>query len=100
MYPLCIIVGNSGQGIVLLQEDRDPGDYVALLREKTTKFGDYPRPPITVVTQRTLQIVDIFPRPARPPDLSPIEPIWDIIGRKLQYYPQPALTVPVCTQQI
>ncbi|GBM73563.1 hypothetical protein AVEN_98793-1 [Araneus ventricosus] len=34
-----LIVGSSGQGKVLPQEDRVPGGYVALLRAKTAVFG-------------------------------------------------------------
>ncbi|GFY31263.1 DDE_3 domain-containing protein [Trichonephila clavipes] len=34
MYPLCIIVESSDQGMVLPQEDRIPGSHVALLRRK------------------------------------------------------------------
>ncbi|GBL75387.1 hypothetical protein AVEN_194581-1 [Araneus ventricosus] len=41
--------------------------------------------------------VDILPWPARSPELSPIEHVWDIIGQHLQRHPQPALTVPVLT---
>ncbi|GFW26186.1 transposable element Tc1 transposase [Trichonephila clavipes] len=39
MHTLCMIVLNSGQGMVLPQEDRIPGGLVALLREKTTVFS-------------------------------------------------------------
>ncbi|GBM88097.1 hypothetical protein AVEN_190494-1 [Araneus ventricosus] len=39
MYPLCMIIGSSGQGKVLTQEDRVTGGYVALLRGKTAVFG-------------------------------------------------------------
>ncbi|GBN16304.1 hypothetical protein AVEN_221882-1 [Araneus ventricosus] len=39
MYALCMIVGSSGQGKVLSQEDRVPGGHVALLRGKTVVFG-------------------------------------------------------------
>ncbi|GBM00901.1 hypothetical protein AVEN_151363-1 [Araneus ventricosus] len=53
-----------------------------------------------VVTQHALQSVDMPPWPARSPDLFPIEHVWDIIGRQLQRYPQPALTVPVLTDQV
>ncbi|GBL84827.1 hypothetical protein AVEN_93856-1 [Araneus ventricosus] len=38
MYPLCMLVGSSGQGKVLPQEDWVPGGHVALLRGKTTVF--------------------------------------------------------------
>ncbi|GFW56428.1 uncharacterized protein TNCV_2089351 [Trichonephila clavipes] len=39
MYPLCMIVGSSGQGVVLPQEDRVPGGHAALLSGKTAIFG-------------------------------------------------------------
>ncbi|GFU52730.1 transposable element Tc1 transposase [Trichonephila clavipes] len=39
MYPLCMIVLSSDQGMVLLQEDRALGGHVALLRRKTTIFN-------------------------------------------------------------
>ncbi|GBO08347.1 hypothetical protein AVEN_229903-1 [Araneus ventricosus] len=57
-------------------------------------------PYTTVVTQHDLQSVDMLPWPARSPDLSPIEHVWDIIGRQLQRHPQPALTAPVLTDQV
>ncbi|GBM77573.1 hypothetical protein AVEN_186841-1 [Araneus ventricosus] len=58
---------------------------------------DNARPHTAVVTQHSLQSVDMLPWPARSPDLSPIEHVWDIIGRQLQHHPQPALTVPLLT---
>ncbi|GBM13591.1 hypothetical protein AVEN_84136-1 [Araneus ventricosus] len=58
------------------------------------------RPHTAVVTQHALQSADMLPWPARSPDLSPIEHVWDIIGRQLQRHPQPALTVPVLTDQV
>ncbi|GBN55558.1 hypothetical protein AVEN_75078-1 [Araneus ventricosus] len=42
----------------------------------------------------------MLPRPARSRDLSPIEHVWEIIGRQLQLHPQQALTVPVLTDQV
>ncbi|GFW54795.1 uncharacterized protein TNCV_2654351 [Trichonephila clavipes] len=42
----------------------------------------------------------MLPWPERSPDLSPIEHVWDIIARQFQHHPQPALTVPVLTQQV
>ncbi|GBN78195.1 hypothetical protein AVEN_20716-1 [Araneus ventricosus] len=52
-----------------------------------------------VVIQHALQSVNMLPWPARPPDLSPIEHVGDIIGRQLQRHPQSALTVPILTYQ-
>ncbi|GBM08727.1 Microtubule-actin cross-linking factor 1, isoforms 1/2/3/5 [Araneus ventricosus] len=61
---------------------------------------DNARPHTAAVSQHALQGVDILPWPARSPDLSPTEHVWDIIGRKLQHYPLPAQTVPVLTAQV
>jgi transposase len=61
---------------------------------------DNARPHTAAVTQRALQGVDMLPWPARSPDLSPIEHVWDIIGRQLQRHPQAALTVPVLIDQV
>ncbi|GBN73540.1 hypothetical protein AVEN_199945-1 [Araneus ventricosus] len=61
---------------------------------------DNARPHTAAVSQRALQGVDILPWPARSPDLSPIEHVWDIIGRQLQHHPLPAQTVPVLTAQV
>ncbi|GBM83466.1 hypothetical protein AVEN_138319-1 [Araneus ventricosus] len=61
---------------------------------------DNARPHTPVVIQHALQSVDMLPWPARSPDLSPIEHVWDIIGRQLQRHPQTALTVPVLTYQV
>ncbi|GBM48679.1 hypothetical protein AVEN_192284-1 [Araneus ventricosus] len=57
-------------------------------------------PHTAVVTQHVPQSVDMPPWSARSSDLSPIEHVWDIIGRQLQRHPQPALTVPVLTDQV
>ncbi|GBM39213.1 hypothetical protein AVEN_223832-1 [Araneus ventricosus] len=61
---------------------------------------DNARPHTAVVTQHAVQSVDVLPWPVRSPDLSPIEHVWDIIGRQLQRHPQLALTVPVLTDQV
>ncbi|GFT58477.1 uncharacterized protein TNCV_3656471 [Trichonephila clavipes] len=58
------------------------------------------RPHTTVITQCSLQSVDMIPWPARSPNLSPIEHVWDIIGRQLQHHPQLTLIVPVLIQQV
>ncbi|GFX96507.1 hypothetical protein TNCV_1441811 [Trichonephila clavipes] len=72
-----MIVKSSGQGMALPQEDRVPGGHVALLREKSIVFGH-----------------------VKSPDLSPIENVWDIIGRQLQHYPQLTLTVRPCIDTV
>ncbi|RZC40866.1 DDE 3 domain containing protein [Asbolus verrucosus] len=33
--------------------------------------------------------IGILPRPPRSPDISPIEDVWDIIGRKITNLPHP-----------
>ncbi|GBO38397.1 hypothetical protein AVEN_224615-1 [Araneus ventricosus] len=60
---------------------------------------DNARPHTAVVTQHALPSVDMLSWPARSPDLSPIEHVWDNIGQ-LQRYPQPALIVLVLTDQV
>ncbi|GBM76207.1 Transposable element Tc1 transposase [Araneus ventricosus] len=57
-------------------------------------------PHTAVVTQHALQSVNMLPWPARSPDISPIERVWDIIGRHLQRHPHSALTVPVLNDQV
>ncbi|GBL96135.1 hypothetical protein AVEN_104359-1 [Araneus ventricosus] len=66
MYPLCMIVGSSGQGKVLPQEDRVPGGHVALLRgedrrvrrmavaHRTASVVEFRAAVDTTVTQRTV----------------------------------------------
>ncbi|GBM11358.1 hypothetical protein AVEN_13585-1 [Araneus ventricosus] len=61
---------------------------------------DNVRPHTAIVTQHALQSFHMLPWPARLPDLSPIEHVWDIIGRQLQRHPQPALTAPVLSDQV
>ncbi|GBN75935.1 hypothetical protein AVEN_155660-1 [Araneus ventricosus] len=61
---------------------------------------DKARPHTSVVTQHAQQSVDMLPWPARSPDLSPIENVGDIIVLQLQRHPQPALIVPVHTDQV
>ncbi|GBN74320.1 Transposable element Tc1 transposase [Araneus ventricosus] len=61
---------------------------------------DKARPHTVVVTQHALQSVYMLPWPARSPYLSPMQNVWVIIMRQLQRHPQPALTVPVLTDQV
>ncbi|UYV79196.1 Transposase [Cordylochernes scorpioides] len=41
------------------------------------------------ISQQALQDVQMLPWPPYSPDLSPIEHVWDIIGRRLHALPQP-----------
>ena len=42
-----------------------------------------------LVSRHALQNIQLLPWPAMSPDLSPIEHIWDGIGRRLSVMPQP-----------
>ncbi|UYV73801.1 K02A2.6-like [Cordylochernes scorpioides] len=50
---------------------------------------DNARPHTARISQQALQDVQMPPWPPYSPDLSPIEPVWDIIGRRLHALPQP-----------
>ncbi|UYV73074.1 hypothetical protein LAZ67_10001746, partial [Cordylochernes scorpioides] len=50
---------------------------------------DNARPHTARISQQALQDVQILPWPPYSPDLSPIEHVWDIIGRRLHALPQP-----------
>ncbi|UYV78465.1 hypothetical protein LAZ67_16001513, partial [Cordylochernes scorpioides] len=50
---------------------------------------DNARPHTARISQQTLQDVQMLPWPPYSPDLSPIEHVWDIIGRRLHALPQP-----------
>ncbi|UYV74044.1 hypothetical protein LAZ67_11001965 [Cordylochernes scorpioides] len=50
---------------------------------------DNARPHIARISQQALQDVQMPPWPPYSPDLSPIEHVWDIIGRRLHALPQP-----------
>ncbi|UYV71877.1 hypothetical protein LAZ67_9000828 [Cordylochernes scorpioides] len=50
---------------------------------------DNARPHTTRISQQALQDVQMLPWPPYSPDLSPIEHVWDIIGRRLHTLPQP-----------
>ena len=80
IQPLVLPFMNSIQGGVFQQDNACP--YAVL------------------ITQLALQSADMLPWPARSPDLSPIEHVWDISKRQLQHHPQPALTIPVLAEQV
>ncbi|UYV85106.1 hypothetical protein LAZ67_X004594 [Cordylochernes scorpioides] len=50
---------------------------------------DNARPHTARISQQALQDVHMLPWPPYSPDLSPIEHVWDIIGRRLHALPQP-----------
>ncbi|UYV75616.1 hypothetical protein LAZ67_13000750 [Cordylochernes scorpioides] len=50
---------------------------------------DKARPHTARISQQALQDVQMLPWPPYSPDLSPIEHVWDIIGRRLHALPQP-----------
>ncbi|UYV83350.1 hypothetical protein LAZ67_23000733 [Cordylochernes scorpioides] len=50
---------------------------------------DNARPHNARISQQALQDVQMLPWPPYSPDLSPIEHVWDIIGRRLHALPQP-----------
>ncbi|UYV66867.1 K02A2.6-like, partial [Cordylochernes scorpioides] len=50
---------------------------------------DNARPHTARISQPDLQDVQMLPWPPYSPDLSPIEHVWDIIGRRLHALPQP-----------
>ncbi|UYV61744.1 hypothetical protein LAZ67_1006263 [Cordylochernes scorpioides] len=50
---------------------------------------DNTRPHTARISQQALQDIQMLPWPPYSPDLSPIEHVWDIIGRRLHALPQP-----------
>ncbi|UYV65622.1 hypothetical protein LAZ67_3004893 [Cordylochernes scorpioides] len=50
---------------------------------------DNARPHTARINQQALQDVQMLPWPPYSPDLSPIEHVWDIMGRRLHALPQP-----------
>ncbi|UYV84264.1 hypothetical protein LAZ67_X001696 [Cordylochernes scorpioides] len=50
---------------------------------------DNARPHTARISQQALQDVQMLPWPPYSPDLSPMEHVWDIIGRRLHALPQP-----------
>lgn len=50
---------------------------------------DNARPHTARISQHALRGVQMLPWPAYSPDLSPIEHVWDVIGRRLQTLPLP-----------
>ncbi|GFW16507.1 transposable element Tcb1 transposase [Trichonephila clavipes] len=56
---------------------------------------DNARPHTARISQHTLRGVQMLPWPAYSPDLSPIEHVWDVIGRRLQTLPLPRTNDPL-----
>ncbi|GFV20337.1 uncharacterized protein K02A2.6 [Trichonephila clavipes] len=122
MYPLWIIVGRSGQGKVLPQEDWIPGCHSAIAYDTKShpKHTDckFVRPSGNSAYSHEQHSRGKFPNALSPlhrycnstcltkcwsagsPDLSPIEQVRNIIGRQLQQHTQPAPNSPVLTQQV
>lgn len=61
---------------------------------------DNARPHTAVITRVALQHVPIMPWPARSPDLSAIEHVWDAMGRRIHAHARPAATVAQLTEQV
>ncbi|GFX53343.1 hypothetical protein TNCV_2945831 [Trichonephila clavipes] len=92
MYPMYMIFGSTGQGMVLPQEDRVPSGHVTLLKMKTIVFNLRMRLIVLRLWQKLeLQLyVDTLPWRTRSPDLSQIENVWDVIQRQLKHHSQQA----------
>ena len=66
---------------------------------------DNARPHSAALTQQAFQrnSVEVLPWPARSPDLSPIEHVWDVIGRRIndqEKYPLPPSSLDVLEHRI
>ena len=63
---------------------------------------DNARPHTARVTMEFLNTagVDMLPWPARSPDLSPIEHVWDLVGQRLSALQPPSTTLDVLQQRI
>ena len=76
--------------------------YCHILHDQDTKwkFQQYnTRPHTAVHTRNALKNVRILDWPARSPDLSPIEHVWNEMGRRLRWYQPPASIPYVLTQE-
>ena len=61
---------------------------------------DNARPHTAAATQRALRCIQQLPWPARSPDLSPIEHIWDVMKRELTLPPEPGATISELRQRL
>lgn len=63
---------------------------------------DNARPHVAVMTQRVFEEndVNLLPWPARSPDLSPIEHVWDMMDRRLRHLAHPPNTIAELRQQL
>ncbi|UYV70992.1 Transposase [Cordylochernes scorpioides] len=81
----------------ILQHVQDTLDHSISTRTISRRLGvpnalyqqDNARPHTARISQQALQDVQMLPWPPYSPELSPIEHVWDIIGRCLHALPQP-----------
>ena len=57
-------------------------------------------PHTAAVTQRAVRGIQQLPWPARIPDLSPSEHVWDMMKRELALSPEPATTIAELRQRV
>ncbi|UYV62624.1 hypothetical protein LAZ67_2001350 [Cordylochernes scorpioides] len=93
------IAYDSRSPLLRIQGTMTAQRYVDVLRPVTLPYlqgvpnalyqQDKARPHTARISQQVLQDVQMLPWPPYSPDLSPIEHVWDIIGRRLHALPQP-----------
>ncbi|GFS89324.1 hypothetical protein TNCV_3399971 [Trichonephila clavipes] len=98
-----MIFGSSGPRKALPQENYGSISHGSPLKEKITVFTTWLGNIVHLTAEMTVfsdtRGVNVLRRPARSPDLSPIEYEWDIIGRQCWLHPQPELNNFILTNQ-